>query len=187
MNGSGRAGHVLTVCATALYLTIGASPAGAEPIRLTVLTGPPFPQTDNRPCIIGDPSCPDSLEYTLIAPQYEDGTLSSPTYTVEQIRNWVGGDTFFVGLDLNQAAGHNGGGVHAGVFQPRGRRNHPLFHERTCKAGSNQYGERLLGCPYRDVQPERIVRRSETRVHRVVQRRNRRAGTILSFTHGKWA
>ena len=111
MTGSGRAGQVLTVCATALFLAIGSSPAGAEPIRLTVLTGPPFQQTDNRPCIIGDPSChnPDTMLYTLIAPQDEEGTLSSPTYTVEQIRNTVGGDTFFVGLDLNQAKGHNGG------------------------------------------------------------------------------
>ena len=111
MTGSGRAGQVLTVCAMALFLTISSSPAGADSIRLTVLTGPPLEQTDNRPCIIGDPSCHnlDSLEYTLIAPQYEEGTLSSPTYTVEQIRNTVGGDTFFVGLDLNQAKGHNGG------------------------------------------------------------------------------
>ena len=27
----------------------------------------------------------------------------------DQIRNAIGGDTFFVGLDLNQAKGHNGG------------------------------------------------------------------------------
>jgi hypothetical protein len=111
MSGTGRAGAVLTLCATAVFLTIGSPPAGAEPIRLTVLTGPPFQQTDNRPCIIGDPSChnPDSLPYTLIAPQDEEGTLMSPTYTVDQIRNAIGGDTFFVGLDLNQARGHNGG------------------------------------------------------------------------------
>jgi hypothetical protein len=111
MTRTGRAGGVLTVCATAVFLTIGSSPAGAEPIRLDVLAGPTIQQTDNRPCIIGDPSChnPDSLPYTLIAPQYEDGTLTSPTYTVDQIRNAVGGDTFFVGLDLNQAKGHDGG------------------------------------------------------------------------------
>ena len=110
MNGSSRAG-VLTGCAAAVFLTIGSSPAGAEPIRLDVLTGPSFQQTDNRPCIIGDPSChnPDSLPYTLIAPQDEEGTLTSPTYTVGQIRHAVGGDSFFVGLDLNQARGHNSG------------------------------------------------------------------------------
>jgi hypothetical protein len=111
MTRTGRAGEVLTLCATAVFLAVGSSPAGAEPIRLDVLTGSLIQQTENRPCIIGDPSChnPDTLPFTLIAPQDEGGTLISPTYTVEQIRDAVGGDTFFVGLDLNQAKGHNGG------------------------------------------------------------------------------
>jgi PEP-CTERM motif len=111
MTRTGRAGEVLTLCATAVFLAVGSSPVGAEPIRLDVLTGPLIQQTENRPCVIGDPSCsnPDSFPYTLIATQYEEGTLSSPTYTVSQIRNLVGGDTFFVGLDLNQAMGQNGG------------------------------------------------------------------------------
>ena len=92
---------------TTVFLTIGSSPAGAEPIRLTVLTGPSIQQTENRPCVIGDPSChnPDFLPYTLIAPQNEGGTLTSPEYTVGQIRNVVGGDEFVIGLDLNQARG----------------------------------------------------------------------------------
>jgi hypothetical protein len=109
MNGTGRAGGVLTLCA--VFLTIGSQPAGADVMRLTVSTGLPFQQTTNRPCIIGDPSChnPDSLPYTLIASQYKEGTLSSPIYTVEQIRNVIGGDTFYVGLDLNQAGSLNGG------------------------------------------------------------------------------
>jgi len=96
---------------TAVFLTIGSSPAGAEPIRLTVLTGPSIQQTENRPCVIGDPSChnPDFLPYTLIAPQNEGGTLTSPEYTVGQIRNVVGGDEFVIGLDLNQARGQGGG------------------------------------------------------------------------------
>jgi hypothetical protein len=111
MSETSRAGGVLTLCAIAASLTIGSQSAGAEPIPLSVLSGPPFQQTDNRPCIIGDPSChnPDTLPYTLIAPQMERGTLMSPTYTVGQIRNTIGGDTFSVGLDLNQAKGHNGG------------------------------------------------------------------------------
>ena len=112
MTGTGRAGGVLTtLCATAVFLTIGSPPAGAEPIALTVLTGPMLQQQDNSPCIIGDSSChnPDSLPYTLIAPQDEAGTLISPTYTVDQIINAIGAATFFVGLDLNQARGHNGG------------------------------------------------------------------------------
>jgi PEP-CTERM motif len=111
MIGIGRAGGVLSLCMTAGFLTIGSSPAGAEPIKLTVLTGPTIQQTENRPCVIGDPSChnPDFLPYTLIAPQNEEGTLTSPEYTVGQIRNVVGGDEFVVGLDLNQARGQEGG------------------------------------------------------------------------------
>ena len=78
---------------------------------MTVATGPSFQQQDNAPCIIGDPSChnPGSFLFTTIAPQLADGTLSSPTYTVNQVRNAIGGDTFSVGLDLNQARGQNGG------------------------------------------------------------------------------
>jgi hypothetical protein len=101
---------VWTLCATAAFLTIG-TVAGADPIPLSVLIGPPIQQTENRPCIIGDPSChnPDSLPYTLIEPQDSEGTLISPTYTVGQIRSVIGSDTFFVGLELNQATGHDGG------------------------------------------------------------------------------
>ena len=90
---------------------LSASRASAEPISLSVLTGPTIQQTENRPCIIGEPSChnPDDFAFTLIDPQQQDGTLSSPTYTVAQIRELVGGDTFFVGLELNQALGQNNG------------------------------------------------------------------------------
>lgn len=111
MTERGRAGPVLTLCATAVFLAAGSSRAGADPIPLSVLIGPAIQQTDNNPCIIGDPSChnPSSLPFTLIAPQDAEGTLVSPTYTVGQIRTLLGSDTFFVGLDLNQARGHNGG------------------------------------------------------------------------------
>ena len=68
-------------------------------------------QTENRPCIIGEPSChnPDDFDFTLIAANDDAGTYMSPEYTVGQIRGVVGGNTFFVGLDLNQAMGQNGG------------------------------------------------------------------------------
>jgi hypothetical protein len=102
---------VLTVCATAVFLTIGSSPAGADPIGLDVVTGSMVQQTENRPCIIGEPSChnPDDFDFTLIAPNDDAGTYMSPEYTVGQIRNLIGGNTFNVGLDLNQAPGQNGG------------------------------------------------------------------------------
>ena len=118
MTKTGRAGGVLTVCATAVFLTISSSPAGAcpialdvlTPIALNVLTGPPIKQTENRPCIIGEPSCnnPDGFLFTEIAPNDDAGTYMSPEYTVGQIRGLVG-NTFFVGLDLNQSMGQNGG------------------------------------------------------------------------------
>jgi len=111
MTVTGRAGGVLTVFAIAVFLTVGSTPAGAEPIRLTVLTGPLIQQIQNGPCVIGDPSChnPDDFPLTLIAANDEAGTYSSPDYTVGQIRNLMRGNTFSVGLDLNQAMGQNGG------------------------------------------------------------------------------
>jgi PEP-CTERM motif-containing protein len=98
-------------CAALTIAAISAPPASADPVELSVLAGPSIQQIDNRPCIIGDPSChnPESFAFTLIAPRQREGTLSSPTYTVDQIRQIVGGDTFFVGLDLNQAMGHERG------------------------------------------------------------------------------
>ena len=85
-------------------------PAAADAISLAVNTGPSIPQKFNRPCVIGDPSChnPSTFAYTRLRPQDKADTVNSPTYTVDQIRSMVG-DTFFVGLDLNQARGHNGG------------------------------------------------------------------------------
>jgi hypothetical protein len=83
----------------------------ADPIALSVNVNNSLQQTLNHPCVIGDPSCqnPDALDYTLIPPHLSSGTLTSPTYTVEQIRSLVGGNTFEVGVDLNQAPGHDDG------------------------------------------------------------------------------
>lgn len=83
--------------------------ASAEPVTLSVEGGISMQQVLNRPCVIGDPSCKDILPFTLIGPQMSSGTLSSPEYTVQQIRDIVGGDTFTVGVDVNQAMGHDGG------------------------------------------------------------------------------
>lgn len=101
-----------------LAFAILALPVGAEPVALTVTSGPSLQQIENRPCIIGDPSChnPEAFPYTLIAPQDAEGTLTSPTYTVDQIRDIVGGNSFFVGLDLNQAMGINSGAYNLESF-----------------------------------------------------------------------
>jgi hypothetical protein len=97
--------------ATLAILVAAVPTASGEPIPVSVVTGPSIQQIENRPCIIGDPSChnPESFPYTLVAPRDESGTLTSPTYTVDQIRDIIGGNTFDVGLDLNQAMGRNGG------------------------------------------------------------------------------
>ena len=97
--------------AAGLFVAAGftARVASAEPVTLSVDAGTSLQQVLNRPCVIGDPSCKDLLPFTLIGPHMSSGTLSSPTYTVQQIRDLVGGDTFSVGVDLNQARGHDDG------------------------------------------------------------------------------
>lgn len=94
-----------------LVIAAGVAPrvASADPVTLSVNADTSLQQILNRPCVIGDPSCTKALEFTLIGPHMSSGTLSSPTYTVQQIRDLVGGDTFAIGLDLNQALGHNNG------------------------------------------------------------------------------
>jgi hypothetical protein len=98
---------VALVATAALFPTV----ASAEPVTLTVNVGPSLQQILNRPCIIGDPSCHNTgvLPYTLIGPRMDSGTLESPTYTVEQLRDLIGGDVFSIGVDLNQAMGHDDG------------------------------------------------------------------------------
>lgn len=100
-----------TVVAAAVA-TMALSPqrAGAEPITLTVSTDVSIQQTLNSPCVIGDPSCqnPEAFTFTVIEPNLGSGTVSSPTYTAEQITTAAGGDTFSVGLDLNQSMGDGG-------------------------------------------------------------------------------
>lgn len=67
-----------------------------------------FQQTENSPCVIGEPSCnqPDGFGVTIIptGPSGENYDLTSPEYTVAQIEAIVG-SSFFVGIDVNTAAG----------------------------------------------------------------------------------
>lgn len=111
-------------CAVAAGLALAvlmglARAAGADPITLPVSPGPMIQQVYNSPCVIGDPSChnPDSFPYTLIGnKQKKAGSIDSPIYTVDQIRDLVGGDVFMVGIDLNQAMGHNDGAYNLRSF-----------------------------------------------------------------------
>lgn len=111
----------MRLCALALggvaVLAIGAAPAVADPITLTVTSGPTLQQITNRPCVIGDPSChnPASLPYTVLPPHDPTDVVSSPVYTVDQIRSLVG-DTFTIGVDLNQAPGHDDGAYLLNAF-----------------------------------------------------------------------
>jgi hypothetical protein len=102
------------------FLTVGLAAilmtplnATADTVALTVTTATGMQQTSGSPapCIIGDPSCqnPQAFDYTLIPAGHDALMLSSPTYTVDQLRTLVGGDTFTIAVNLNQAPGHEGG------------------------------------------------------------------------------
>jgi PEP-CTERM motif len=101
----------LLTCALVVAAGVAGDRAYADPLALTVASNTSVQQTDNRPCIIGDPSCqnPDGFDFMLIPSGHEDLTLSSPTYTVAQFRDLLGTDTFWVGLDLSQAPGGDEG------------------------------------------------------------------------------
>lgn len=88
----------------------GASPlpVGAVPVALTPESGT-FQQTENNPCVIGNPSCknPAGFPFTLLPVNPTSPQITaSPTYTVDQIRTLLGGtNTFFIGVDISQAPG----------------------------------------------------------------------------------
>lgn len=90
--------------ASAILLLTGMQ-ALALPLTLTQETGKTYQQTTNSPCVMGNASCsnPATFDFTLLdagsANNYTD--VLSPIYSVTQIKNLVG-DTFFVGIDLNQ-------------------------------------------------------------------------------------
>jgi len=81
--------------------------AWAVPVALSVDSGV-FQQTQNNPCVIGNPSCnnPVGFGFTLlpVSPTSPQVTVS-PTYTVDQIRTLLGGNAFFIGVDISQAQG----------------------------------------------------------------------------------
>ena len=66
-----------------------------------------YQQTQNRPCIIGDPSCnnPADFPFTPIPSSWAwDTELFSPEYTVARLRTLLGAtNSFMVGIDVNTA------------------------------------------------------------------------------------
>lgn len=97
--------HILRAALVAVtMLVVIPATAGAVALIFESPGSAIFQQQLNKPCIIGEPSCsnPAGFGYTLL-PVQTDSTQVSPTYTVAQIRGIVG-NTFFVGLDINQAS-----------------------------------------------------------------------------------
>jgi len=98
--------RVLSLVGLAVLMLAGLPlTAGAVPIALVPDSGV-YQQTQNNPCVIGNPSCnnPLGFPYQLI-PVPSTSPQTSPTYTVGQIRTLIGGDTFFIGVDISQAPG----------------------------------------------------------------------------------
>jgi hypothetical protein len=62
-------------------------------------------QTSNNPCVIGSPSCDNSLPYTTVPGGPGDQDLESPEYTVAQLIAAVGSATMNILIDVNQAGG----------------------------------------------------------------------------------
>lgn len=91
-----------TLASAVTILTLDLSPADI------------FQQTDQNPCVLGDPSCKQEyapgmdLPYTVFAPNPPGDTFTdemSEVYTVGLIRSIVGGNFFVLGFDINTAAG----------------------------------------------------------------------------------
>ncbi len=80
----------------------------AVPVALTPDAGV-FQQTQNNPCVIGNPSCnnPATFDFTLLPVNPSSPQITtSPTYSVDQIRTLLNGvNTFFIGVDISQAQG----------------------------------------------------------------------------------
>src|SRR5712691_11465955 len=85
-------------------LSLVMAPVRVGAVPLTLETGVSYQQQQNRPCVIGDPSChnPAGFESTLIPVGMSAGTLTSPVYTLDQIRS-IAGNRFSVGIEVNQA------------------------------------------------------------------------------------
>lgn len=106
----------------AAVIMLVAGPAGAVPLTLDNDGSPSFQQQENSPCVIGNPSCknPAGFGFTDINALDNDTEVTaaegtSPTYTVQQIRDIVG-NTFFIGIDTNQAGIKVGDGIKLASF-----------------------------------------------------------------------
>ena len=99
----------MTLRHTAIALAlVGLAAMGSSAQAVVILTldnpgSAAYQQTLNSPCVIGDPSCKNPAGFdstTLPSGPVASYDATSPTYTVQQIRN-VAGDVFLVGIDVN--------------------------------------------------------------------------------------
>ncbi len=108
MNGrSGVLGLAIAVVVSLLPAGVGAVPIALPPPDTSQSSV--FQQTQNNPCVIGNPSCnnPAGFAFTVLPVNPSSPQITpSPTYTVGQITTLLGGNTsFFIGIDISQAQG----------------------------------------------------------------------------------
>lgn len=95
---------------------VAMTPLGAGAAGLTLATAPIYQQTNNNPCVIGDPSCkePSGMNYTSRSGTPAPGgpgssyILSSPSYEALSSFNFSTGSiptSFQIGIDDNFATG----------------------------------------------------------------------------------
>jgi hypothetical protein len=95
--------RALLIGVATLSLSVASTFAHAAPLTLDLNPTTTYQQTQNSPCVIGDPSCnnPAGFGSSTLAPNQSTYTnVGSPTYTVQQIRDLVG-NGFMVGIDVN--------------------------------------------------------------------------------------
>jgi hypothetical protein len=96
----------------AYFLAASAASAAVMPIALSPAPAPGVQQSQQGPCVIGEPSCnanPSLPEgWTNLPTQGNPSSynnIQSPEYLVSNLRNYLDGDMFSVGVDVNQANG----------------------------------------------------------------------------------
>jgi PEP-CTERM motif-containing protein len=115
-------------------------PGAASAALILQQDSPPVQQTNDHPCIYGDPSCknPSGFGFTTLG---SGGTvnftnLASPTYTVSQIESALGGATSFsIGIDVNSTT------------QPIGTEELQLFQILVNGAVVDQFSAAAPGTP----------------------------------------
>jgi len=97
--------RTLALPALSLLTLVAAGTKEAEAAPLSLNLGAPiYQQSEPLPCVIGDPSCKNTVDfdYTVIPPNTDSAIIDSPEYTVQQLRDYAG-DLFTIGIDVNQA------------------------------------------------------------------------------------